>query len=444
MTTIHRKKKKQRDPSVLIAVILLLLLFYFTLSYSTSTASPKGEQQQVTSSSNHLQKWRSALKEKRQQLRQALHSLSTGDLPHRLRLLRERHEIVGERLEQVQTGVETVHEILSGHTRQAGHSSKPPMELDEIIDYLDKWLHLLHDTLLQEKHSYYESIWQTYHDLTVKTLYPWDREYLSRMPPRRNDGSIFLSIATYRDENCFNTLHRAYDNAKHPEKLFVGLVQQNCHKDCTSGVLANLSMVSVPPDDDCYALFCETELGKPICARKQIRVLDINESESLGPYAARYFASKLWYGEPWYMQIDAHMTFAKHWDAKSIVMLNKAPSNKPILSHYPPGEQFDFEAKANVPGSRLCGPIFADSDLENQIIRLEGDGVFDHEQLEHPAFAPFTAAGYFVAHSDFLSQVPFDPFLPWIFMGEEIIMVSTITLLLFVELCCLSSSFLYV
>jgi hypothetical protein len=42
--------------------------------------------------------------------------------------------------------------------------------------------------------------------------------------------------------------------------------------------------------------------------------------------------------------------------------------------------------------------------------------------LDIPRFAPFTAAGYFVAHSDFLREVPFDPFLPWIFMGEEIIM----------------------
>jgi hypothetical protein len=46
------------------------------------------------------------------------------------------------------------------------------------------------------------------------------------------------------------------------------------------------------------------------------------------------------------------------------------------------------------------------------------------KQLSKPRFAPFTAAGYFVAHSDFLREVPFDPFLPWIFMGEEIIMSS--------------------
>jgi hypothetical protein len=48
--------------------------------------------------------------------------------------------------------------------------------------------------------------------------------------------------------------------------------------------------------------------------------------------------------------------------------------------------------------------------------------LYDKVHLDVPRFAPFTAAGYFVAHSDFLREVPFDPFLPWIFMGEEIIM----------------------
>lgn len=42
-----------------------------------------------------------------------------------------------------------------------------------------------------------------------------------------------------------------------------------------------------------------------------LRVLRINESESLGPAMARFFASKLWHGEAFYMQIDAHMFFAE-------------------------------------------------------------------------------------------------------------------------------------
>jgi hypothetical protein len=103
-------------------------------------------------------------------------------------------------------------------------------------------------------------------------------------------------------------------------------------------------------------------------------------------------------------------------------MLQTAPSDKPMLSHYPPPDSFNFNEPVQRPAARLCGPIFAEYDLEAQIIRLEGSGVFDESIIEFPRFAPFTAAGYFVAHSDFLREVPFDPFLPWIFMGEEIIM----------------------
>ena len=93
-------------------------------------------------------------------------------------------------------------------------------------------------------------------------------------------------------------------------------------------------------------------------------------------------------------------------------MLQTAPSDKPMLSHYPPPDSFNFNEPVQRPAARLCGPIFAESDLKAQIIRLEGSGVFDKNIIEYPRFAPFTATGYFVAHSDFLCEVPFDPFLP--------------------------------
>ena len=69
------------------------------------------------------------------------------------------------------------------------------------------------------------------------------------------------------------------------------------------------------------------------------------------------------------MQTDAHMTFAQNWDSISIEMLNKAPSKKPVLSHYPPSHTVDLEKMDQKPGARLCGPVFANSDLETQIIR---------------------------------------------------------------------------
>lgn len=413
------------------------------------------------------QQLRDAVETKREQLQQALadltHGGSTGGsnwmLPQRLKALRDRHEIIGERLIDIQQGKQTATELLHQQNKQQHQqqkqaaqekkktkikrytrdentknlgedeeslSDKPPMELDEVIGFLNQWIHQLHETLTQAKHATFEGIWHAYHDLTVQTLYPWDQEYLQRMPERRDDESIFLSLASYRDESCFDTLYNAYAKAANPGKLFVGLVQQNCHSDCKSGVLANLTMEDVPPDEDCYKKFCASELGQERCQPKhpQVRLLDIDEAESLGPYAARYFASKLWYGESWFMQVDAHMTFVQGWDELSVQMIKKAPSKRPVLSHYPPAHTIDLETRRGQPSSRLCGPVFATTDLENQIVRLEGGAVWDKRHQETPLFAPFTAAGYFVSHSRLLKEVPFDPFLPWIFMGEEIIMSS--------------------
>mmetsp|Transcript_7749 Transcript_7749/g.22779 ORF Transcript_7749/g.22779 Transcript_7749/m.22779 type:complete len:127 (-) Transcript_7749:519-899(-) len=93
------------------------------------------------------------------------------------------------------------------------------------------------------------------------------------------------------------------------------------------------------------------------------------------------------------------MTFLQDWDDISIKMLKAAPSDKPVLSHYPPSHQMDLAREAGEPSPRLCGPVFAESDLESQIIRLEGGQKWDKHHWDVPRFAPFTAAGYFVSHS---------------------------------------------
>lgn len=298
-------------------------------------------------------------------------------VPSRIRDLLEKNEVVGDNLGSIKAGKITVEEALHGGKKHTDEINKPPMTIDEIVDFINDYLHQLHAVQIQHKYNKYWEIWEAFHDFTVKNLYPWDREYLQRMPVRRLDDTVFLSIASYRDENCFNTMTGAYGKAKYPEKLYVGLVQQNCvQKKCRSGIFRNGTMIDVPPDQDCHKAFCESDIGRDHCAAGRVRALHMDENESLGPYAARYFASKLWYGEQWYMQIDAHMFFRQDWDELSVEMLKKAPSDKPVISHYPPNEHFDFVRQGPItPGERLCGPIFADSDLEAQIIRLEGSGV---------------------------------------------------------------------
>ena len=129
------------------------------------------------------------------------------------------------------------------------------------------------------------------------------------------------------------------------------------------------------PDPNCHKLFCDSVYGKPHCEAGRVRALHVEEAESLGPYAARYFASKLWNGESWFLQIDSHMTFAKHWDATSIKMLHKAPSPKPILSHYPPDAAEDIETLKKKAAPRICIPNFSVEYIEGSIIRLDSDGV---------------------------------------------------------------------
>jgi len=172
--------------------------------------------------------------------------------PTRLTNLLLADRIVGDKLIDIQSGTMTIEEALhgqeneksSGKNENAKKSAEPPMTMEEVIDFLSSFIHELHQICIKlGSKATYHDIWQAYHDLAVKTLYPWDRKYLQRMPDRRiDDDSLFLSLASYRDENCLNTITNAYSMAKNPDKLFVGLVQQNCEENCRSGVLVGGKM----------------------------------------------------------------------------------------------------------------------------------------------------------------------------------------------------------
>jgi hypothetical protein len=180
--------------------------------------------------------------------------------------------------------------------------------ISNVTSFLNDFLNELQVRIRQYKPntSTYLDIWQMYHDLVLEKVFPWDQHYLQNLPDRRKDDSIFLSVASYRDENCLSTLQDAYSKAKYPEKLYTGLVQQNCNQNCTSGVLEGGVTEPAGPDADCHQLFCESLEGRPHCETGRVRVLNIEESASLGPYTARFFASKLWQGEQWFMQVRTY------------------------------------------------------------------------------------------------------------------------------------------
>ncbi|CAN0509117.1 unnamed protein product, partial [Laminaria digitata] len=70
-------------------------------------------------------------------------------------------------------------------------------------------------------------------------------------------------------------------------------------------------------------VFCATELGSEYCQMGNVRNFFVDEADALGPAVARYFASKLWEGENFFMQIDAHSLFEPEWDTMLIADILK-------------------------------------------------------------------------------------------------------------------------
>ena len=216
-------------------------------------------------------------------------------------------------------------------------------------------------------------------------------------------NTIFVSIASYRDSVCSTTVESLYSMADNPQNVYVGLCQQNNGKE----------------DQDCV------NNNSPIISKyiKNIRTIRIPYFEAKGPTWARYLCSSLWDGEQYYFQIDSHTKFVKGWDTKCINMINMIKdsglSKKPVLSHYPKeygsysdGELSDDE-KYNVP--RMCKSFFNKRDM----ISFMGAQIMNSNKI--PYNTPYLASGMIFCESYFLDELPYDPNLDYLFVGEEIL-----------------------
>ena len=222
-----------------------------------------------------------------------------------------------------------------------------------------------------------------------------------------NNGNIFVSIASYRDNVCIDTLESLYSNARFPTKIYVGICQQNDPND--------------PTDKDCLSDANLNDFYK-----SNVSIIRIPHTDAKGPTYARYLCSTLWKNEEFFMQIDSHTKFVKDWDIKCIGMLNKIKqtglSQKPVLSHYPKeiGEFINYtEASDNksiaetVP--RICKSFFNERGM---LSFMGAEQINTNGELYN---TPYVAGGMIFTEAYFLKELPFDPNLPYLFVGEEII-----------------------
>ncbi|KAL3811598.1 hypothetical protein ACHAXA_002726 [Cyclostephanos tholiformis] len=232
--------------------------------------------------------------------------------------------------------------------------------------------------------------------LAREHLGPLEDAYRDRLIfPVRDDDSIFVSIASFRDHLLGDTLIGAFDQAKYPDRLYVGVVVQNClgldpypgevGSQCRTGAQVvgkgpnghdRTEVSDAPPDRNGVEEFCASPRHRRYCDSGQVRALYLHEDESLGPAMARYYASRLWGGETYFVQVDSHLEFYDGWDELYINEL-RATGSYPMamLSAYPPGFGGGkggggiLKGKATR-GARLCSCEFSTNDVEDQIIRI--------------------------------------------------------------------------
>ena len=206
------------------------------------------------------------------------------------------------------------------------------------------------------------------------------------------ENFIFVSIASYRDDECKKTIKSLFDNAKNKDNCYIGICQQN-----------NFDI-----DNDCLI---NNELN---C---NIRIIRIPYFEAKGPTYARYLCSGLWNGEEYYLQIDSHTTFIKDWDEKLINMIkeikNRKLSLKPVISHYP----IDV-IKMNEKSNDI--PHIHSAEYNKNGILVLSPAIYTNTKNDYK-LSYFMSAGMFFCESKFLNEIPFDPTLDDLFEGEEIL-----------------------
>lgn len=205
--------------------------------------------------------------------------------------------------------------------------------------------------------------------------------------------TIFVSVVSYCDPVLHFTLGRAVQQARHPEALHFGVIDQ--------------SPPGLPP------------LDEKALMPARLSVVQIDPLQARGPCWARSLAMSLYADEDWFFQIDSHMDFDAHWDERLIAQAQslQAVQSGFVISSYP--NAFEF-----VDGQPVRKP--ATTKVLAHVVKPGAKFEPNHPVLGFEAH-PFESdeavrgfhigAGCLFAPGEIVQRFPYDPYL--YFHGEE-------------------------
>ncbi|MBF0098551.1 MAG: hypothetical protein HQM04_13180 [Magnetococcales bacterium] len=203
---------------------------------------------------------------------------------------------------------------------------------------------------------------------------------------------IFVSVASYRDSETPWTLRDMFAKARHPERVYAGVLWQVAPED--------------PPE------WCQV----PEEWSKQVRGVRVDAGSSMGACWARSrIQQELWQDEPYLLQIDSHSRFAHHWDETVLQVLQACPSARPVLTTHP----IRYEPPDTLSADLL--PILTAGRFNDAgILMPKAKGLPRGYEPTQPLPSAFIGAGFVFASAAIIREVPYDPYL--YFHGEEVSM----------------------
>lgn len=213
-----------------------------------------------------------------------------------------------------------------------------------------------------------------------------------------SNKTIFVSIASYRDIYCSRTLESLYKNATYPNNIYAGICIQNKEGDEECSLPNNLIQFS-----------------------PNITTIRLKDYEAKGPTWARYLCASLFNNQDYFFQVDSHTLFEKGWDVILMSMIDEIKRNTGshdvVLSHYPPNyDDYGNKNRDKNIVDTICQSFFN----EKGMVSFLGATAVDMKKDKYVQ-TPHIAAGMFFCEGKCIHDVPYDPNLPNLFVGEEIL-----------------------
>ncbi len=210
--------------------------------------------------------------------------------------------------------------------------------------------------------------------------------------------TIFVSIASYRDYRCPNTVQQLFLHATYPERIRVAIVDQidpstdvNCAKNPRP---------------------CDEHPNDTLC--KYSHLIDVYEMDAtlaVGPVLARHIGSRMYRGEYFAMQSDAHMEFIIGWDVDIIQQWKSARNEMAVLTTYVSDVDSHYNKKTGKNDvhtrPKMCNSDFDLDYYDNRLANLmHGQQPEGRPDVKgEPTLSPFWAAGFSFSRGHFLIQV---------------------------------------